>query len=122
MKIGPVGNTGRPTGPEDEKQRKNQAVTDSERQGSEARKDSIEISESGRQKAEQVQSSESITRARSTEETRENSEEVKESNTEKTEVRQDKVEQAKERIESGYYNRPEVKKEIARRITDDFAG
>jgi len=38
------------------------------------------------------------------------------------ENRPEKIKQARERIESGYYDSPEVKNEIARRLTDDFAG
>ncbi len=34
----------------------------------------------------------------------------------------DKLEQARERIEAGYYDRPEVKAQIAKRIADDFLG
>ena len=34
----------------------------------------------------------------------------------------EKLEQTRERIEAGYYDRPEVKAQIAKRIADDFLG
>lgn len=35
-------------------------------------------------------------------------------------LRREKIEQARQRAESGYYDSPAVKEEVARRITDDF--
>ncbi|MEZ5359427.1 MAG: flagellar biosynthesis anti-sigma factor FlgM [Candidatus Zixiibacteriota bacterium] len=124
MKIGPTENSGRPLGPNEER-----------RQGTETgpipvdkfnKTDSIEISQHGRKMAEEK----NAVKAQN---------EIEKSNTPppaelpdllsayteealQSEIRADKVEQARERMQSGHYDSPQVKTEIARRITDDFIG
>ncbi len=123
MKIGPTGNSGRPLGPNEER-----------RQGNETgpipvdkfnKTDSIEISKYGRKLAEEKQSVNSkgegeVRQAPPAELPELLSEYTEESQA--SDIRADRVAQAKERIESGHYDSPQVKNEIARRITDDFAG
>lgn len=124
MKIGPVDNWGRPSGPEDEQKRKIQPESGSENPKPESSKDSVEISRSARLMSERVRLSEQLNR---TDEagrapSRETIERAEGAELDETDVRQDKVEQARKRVESGHYDKPEVRKEIARRITDDFIG
>jgi anti-sigma28 factor (negative regulator of flagellin synthesis) len=113
MKIGPLDNSGRPAGPPDENRRPTPVQPESRKKTDET--DSVDISESARSMSEQEASERThdTTSADNTESSRETSE---------MDERADKIEQARQRIESGYYDRPDVKAEIARRIADDFAG
>ncbi len=122
MEIGPVDNWGRPSGPEDDKQRNNQPVTEGESKKSEPGKDSVEISPTGRRLAEEAGQAPQPSDVDSAGATEESKTEAEVEEVEQTDVRKQKIEQARQRIESGYYDQPEVKKEIARRITDDLAG
>lgn len=108
MKIGPVDNPDRPGGPENKGPRRHDVRPDPER-----KEDSVDISDSARSLAEQSAAKESheTTSSDRIESLREVSE---------MDIRLDKVERARRRAESGYYDRPEVRQEIARRITDDF--
>lgn len=123
MKIGPTGDSGRPLGPNEER-----------RQGKETgpipvekfnQTDSIEISKYGRHKAEASGASDPTSIEKSKTPPPAELPELLSAYTEESEqaeVRADKVAQAKERIQSGHYDSPQVKTEIARRITDDFIG
>jgi len=46
--------------------------------------------------------------------------EIKQGLADLPDVRQEKVDEAKLRISSGYYNRPEIRKEILRSVLQDF--
>jgi hypothetical protein len=124
MKIGPVDNWGRPSGPEDKQKRKIQPESGSENPKPESSKDSVEISHSARLMSERVRVSERSNRTDKAGRapSREMIERAEGTELDETEVRRDKVEQARERVKSGHYDKAEVRKEIARRITDDFIG
>ena len=113
MKIGPVDNSERPDGPPEDNRRPKPVQPETQQKPRDT--DSVEISESARSMSEQAASERTndTTSADHTESSREISE---------MDERADKIEQARQRIESGYYDRPEVKADIARRIADDFAG
>ncbi len=113
MKIGPVDNSERPAGPPEDSRRPEPARPETSQQTNDT--DSVEISESARSMSEQAASERTndTTSADHTETSRETSE---------MDERADKVERARQRIESGYYDQPDVKADIARRIADDFAG
>jgi anti-sigma28 factor (negative regulator of flagellin synthesis) len=115
MKIGPVDNGNGPVRPEED-QKRNQDVA-KEKPARSSREDSVTISESGKRLSEQSRSS--VRPAKS--------DEIDQSNDnlnikDEEEVRTEKVEQARKRMESGHYDNPKVRREIARRITDDFIG
>jgi len=113
MKIGPVDNSERPAGPPEDKRRPSPAQPETKQPTTDS--DSVEISESARSMSEQAASERTndTTSADHTESSRETSE---------MDERAEKVELARQRMESGYYDRPDVKADIARRIADDFAG
>ena len=113
MKIGPVDNSERPDGPPEDNRRPKPVQPETQQKPRDT--DSVEISESARSMSEQAASERTndTTSADHTESSRETSE---------MDERADKVERARQRIESGYYDRPDVKADIARRIADDFAG
>lgn len=113
MEIGPLDDTGRPAGPPEDDRQPTPVQPESDKRTDET--DSGEISESARSISEQEASegTHDTTSANNSESSCETSE---------MDERADKIEQAKQRIESGYYDRPDVRAEIARRIADDFAG
>lgn len=113
MEIGPLDDSGRPAGPPEDDQKPTPVQPESEKRTDET--DSVEISESARSMSEQEASERThdTTSADNTESSCETSE---------MDEQADKMEQARQRIESGYYDRPDVRAEIARRIADDFAG
>jgi len=94
MKIGPVDSGDRSPKPEGQGGRRHNIQPDSRRKS-----DSVDISESGRSLAEQPASQEIEDTAHA-----------------------DPIERARQRAESDYYDRPDVRNEIARRIADDFTG
>lgn len=115
MKIGPVDSGDRPLRPEEDERRRADVNRDARQQMN--RTDKIEISEVARSLAEKTSSKPEETNEVSAADRAEISNEAID-----FENRQDRIERARQRIESGYYNSPEVRNEIARRITDDFAG
>lgn len=115
MKIGPADSGGRPQGLDDKERRKND-VTPRETPGTDSA-DNAERSQEARLPEEKtLQDTGDTDNVAPTDEFG-GADEAAE-----IENRADKIEQARQRMESGYYNSPEVKEEIARRITDDFAG
>ncbi len=124
MKIGPVDNRGQPSGANDQQKSKIQPESGSEKPGPEPSEDSVEISRSARLMSERIRLSEQSNRTDKAGRapSREMIERAEGAELDETEIRQDKVEQAKKRVESGHYDKPEVREEIARRITDDFVG
>ncbi len=111
MKIGPVGNSGRPLRPEDDKRsRQNEAKADVEVRP----KDAVEITPEGQNYGRSANRADEIR----VEDARQ-SDAVEQSAAEE-EVRQANVEQARARAESDYYNDLRVRQEIAGRIADDL--
>ncbi len=121
MDIGPLSN-GRPVSLPSGKK------TDGEKQVTHQPKptDTVEISDDARRKLAEL--ADAVLRARGAEPTRQ----AQVGDVRKTEGRgmsesrdtdanrADKIEQARRRIETGFYDRPEVKKEIADRLTDEM--
>ena len=123
MKIGPVDNSERPLRPEDENQVRTGNGPEEKPQANP--QDSVEISESGRRLAEQVETIGPPAGIDETEQAAIHNEqndrnEIK--GVDGDRIRQERVEEARRRLESGHYDRPEVTREIARRIADDFLG
>lgn len=111
MKIGPVGNGGRPFRPEDDKRsRQNEARADIEARP----KDAVEITPEGQNYG---RSANSVDESR-VEDARKS--DAIEQSAREEEVRHAKVEQARARAESDYYNDLRVRQEIAGRIADDL--
>ncbi len=110
MKIGPVNSGDRPHGPGEEGRRRPQVQPDRQQKA-----DAVEISDSARSMSQQAASGDinDTTFADQIEASYDTFE---------TDIRADKVEQARRRMESGFYDRPNVREEIARRIVDDFKG
>lgn len=123
MKIGPVDHGGRPVRPEDEHRREEQTCSADQRDT--RPKDSVEISPAGQSLLEESRSP-GVTETQAMPEP--GPAELADllsayvDDPKGSEIRQDKVDQARERAKSGYYDKPEVKEEIARRMTDDFLG
>jgi anti-sigma28 factor (negative regulator of flagellin synthesis) len=115
MKIGPVNNGDRPHRPDDRDLKKPDPNQSGPRPANQT--DKVEISSTARslsrQKSQPPDESGETPAAERSEDADEASD---------VENRADKIEQARQRIESGYYDSASVKEEIARRITDDFAG
>ena len=114
MKIGPVDRWGPPPAPEDDSKRNVPVRPEEEGPKTEADRDSVEISSMARVKADQAVPADA---AQPPAENQEDDAAADESAT-----RPEKIEEARQRMESGYYDKPEVRQEIARRITDDFVG
>jgi hypothetical protein len=104
MKIGPVDSGERPIRPDEDENRRVELNSDTRRRTDDT--DRVEISPVARELSEQA--------AASAEETN-RTEEVGDSR-----LRREKIEQARQRAETGYYDSPAVRGEVARRITDDF--
>ncbi len=115
MKIGPLDSGDRPQRPDEDERRKADVNRDARQQMNQT--DKIEISEVARSLSEKVSPKSEETNEVSSVDSAEVSNEAVE-----FENRQEMIDQARQRIESGYYNSPEVRSEIARRIADDFAG
>jgi len=104
MKIGPVDSGERPMRPDEEEDRRLELNSEIRRRTDDT--DRVEISPVARELSEQA--------AASVEETRRMEEpgDIR--------LRREKIEQARQRAETGYYDSPAVRGEVARRITDDF--
>ena len=122
MKIGPIDSGGRPLRPDNDSQ--GRAASQSEQikgRESESAADSVEISRQARELAQQRDHPDPSTKSESQHETTQIS-------SEDTEVQgQDsnpasKIDHIRKRVANGHYDRPETKKNIARRIADDFIG
>ncbi|MCK5127171.1 MAG: hypothetical protein KAR42_13030 [candidate division Zixibacteria bacterium] len=126
MKIEPTGNSERPQRPNEERKQGNDTGSIPIEKYDFNKTDSIEISKIGRQLAEEKKSVSSTNESGKVN-TPAPAElpdllSIRIDDPSEIEARADKIAQANERIESGYYNSPQVKNEIARRITDDFSG
>ena len=124
MKIGPAENGGRPIGPNEERRRGNESGPIPAENLNKT--DKIEISRYGRKLAEKKNAAETAdTQARHDTPAPADLPKLLSAfpgDDPDTEIRADKVELAKERLASGHYDSPQVKNEIARRITGDFIG
>ena len=115
MKIGPVDSGDRPIRPEDEERRRNDVNSDQQRMMNQT--DKVEISSIARSLAEQTSPVSEEIHGASAVGRIEDINDIHD-----LENRRDKIELARQRIASGYYESAEAIEEIARRITDDFAG
>lgn len=123
MKIGPLDHGNRPQRPDDEHHKGVAQDPRKQKQDRLNQTDSIQISPSGRHMAENPRSAAESSTARTDAPPPADLPPELSAYTDETEassVRPEKVEQARKRVESGHYDKPEVKQEIARRITDDF--
>ena len=110
MKIGPVDGRDRAAGLGDENRRRPDAAPEADRQAEPS--DSVEISSSARALSGQAP----VGGPDEADETQFPDDQAP------IDLRRAKLEEAEKRIESGYYDRPEVRREIARRITDELMG
>ena len=102
MKIGPVDSGDRPHRPEDVKKQRADAEQDAQQKMNQT--DKVELSSAARSLSEtESPATEEISAA-------------------ENQNRSEKIEEIRKKIESGHYDSDAVKKEIARRITDDFVG
>jgi len=115
MKIGPVDSGERPQRPDNEERRKIDVNPNEARPPDPT--DKVEISREARSLSENTSAGPDETGEAASADDSGTTEDIHD-----LENRPEKIEQARERIKSGYYDSPEVKEEIARRITDDFAG
>jgi len=113
MKIGPVDGGDRAASLGDESRRRVDVQPKTPRQ--EEPPDSVEISSSARALSGQTPAGEPGEAEEA---------DVPESPDDQNEMelRRAKLDEAEKRIDSGYYDRPEVRQEIARRITDELMG
>lgn len=105
MKIGPVDSSDQPVRPDES----NKRITEAQPEQTSSRKseDAVQISDDGRRLSEDAKNVEGESSA---------------SGVDDAEIRQEKVDLARQRLESGYYEKSEVKEKISRRITDEFLG
>lgn len=108
MKIGPVDSGDRPPKPDEQGERRHDIRHDEK-----PKNDIVEISDSARSLSEQPA-------AREIEESAPTDRQESQDEVSEVDSETDRVERARQRTESGYYDRPEVRREIARRIADDF--
>jgi anti-sigma28 factor (negative regulator of flagellin synthesis) len=102
MKIGPVDSGNRPHRPEDGKKQRPDVEQNAQQEMN--RTDKVEISSSARTLSETESAA---------------TEEISDA---ENQNRPERIEELRKKIESGHYDSDKVKKEIARRITDDFVG
>jgi hypothetical protein len=113
MKIGPVDGGDRAASLGDENRRRVDVQPKTPRQ--EEPPDSVEISSSARALSGQTPADQSG-------EAEEADAPESPDDQNEIELRRTKLDEAEKRIESGYYDRPEVRREIARRIADELMG
>jgi len=126
MKIGPV--DGGSQSEEVRRQREPVSVRNEAEKRTDP-KDEVVISQTARQRAENAARQENVDPALARIREAAGEVEAPEGGTDRLnvemdlgEVREDRVERARQRIEDKYYDQPEVREKIARRITDDFLG
>ncbi len=112
MKIGPLDSGDRPHRPEEDNRQKTQLSQDKPK--ADTARDSVHISRDGQRLSDTAKLSVPTVAAQF------QPLETIAPEEENGAIRNEKIEQVRQRIQSGYYNDPEVKENIAGRIADEF--